>query len=108
LARATACLRFASLIRFMAPSWSSFPQRPQFESSVIHLSTCCFVIAGRRPSELAAGGGAFCGCAAHATPMRTTRAIELVVRNRDRMIYPPARRPRDGEGRARPGEGECL
>ena len=29
---AAACLRLAGVIRLTAPSWSSLPQRPQFES----------------------------------------------------------------------------
>src|SRR5712692_11779488 len=41
--RAAACLRFAEVIRFRAPSSSSLPQRPQLESSVIHRANCSFV-----------------------------------------------------------------
>src|SRR5260370_6116790 len=36
----TAWRRFSGVIRFNVPRWSSLPQRPQFEISVIHFSTC--------------------------------------------------------------------
>src|SRR5262245_14831324 len=34
LTSAAACLRFAGVIRFAAPIWSSLPQRPQLDSSL--------------------------------------------------------------------------
>src|SRR5262245_59057770 len=40
---AAACCRLAGVIRLVAPNWSSFPQRPQFDSLVIHSSNCGFV-----------------------------------------------------------------
>src|SRR5579863_10339851 len=43
LTSAAACLRLAGVIRLTAPIWSSLPQRPQFESSVIHWSTMAAV-----------------------------------------------------------------
>ena len=46
LTRLMACFRFAGVRRLAAPSWSSLPQRPQFESSVIQRSNCSFVAPG--------------------------------------------------------------
>src|SRR5579862_5083942 len=43
LTSAAACLRLAGVMRLTAPIWSSFPQRPQLESSVIHWSTMAAV-----------------------------------------------------------------
>ncbi|MED5385942.1 MAG: hypothetical protein VYA28_04880 [Pseudomonadota bacterium] len=40
---AIASSRFSAVIRFAAPSWSSDPQRPQFESSSIIRSTSAWV-----------------------------------------------------------------
>src|SRR5260370_17283533 len=37
--RLAACLRFAAVIRLIAPRSSSFPQRPQLDNSVIHSPT---------------------------------------------------------------------
>src|SRR5262245_48030592 len=44
--RAAACLRFADVIRLSVPISSSFPQRPQFESSVCHRSYSALVTNG--------------------------------------------------------------
>src|SRR5579862_9155461 len=45
LTSAAACLRLAGVMRLTAPIWSSLPQRPQLESSVIHWSTMAAVTA---------------------------------------------------------------
>src|SRR5436189_5255521 len=43
LTSAAARRRVARVIRFRAPRSSSLPQRPQFDSFVIHSSNCAFV-----------------------------------------------------------------
>src|SRR5713226_4913298 len=51
----SACLRLAGVIRFNAPISSSFPHRPQFESSVCHRSNSAWVTTGRDVSGRGAG-----------------------------------------------------
>src|SRR5688572_29956834 len=53
-----ACFRLAGVTRFSVPSSSSFPQRPQFDSSVCQRSYSARVMSGR---ELAAGDCAVIG-----------------------------------------------
>ena len=61
---AAACRRFASVMRLAAPIWSSSPQRPQFDSSVIHWSNSARVA----PGSLAERSGWL----ADTHPVRTT------------------------------------
>src|SRR5271166_1870824 len=60
-----ASLRLAGVIRLRVPSWSSFPHRPQLESSVINLSTSSFVMwcAGFSGTDGGAGDCAAEDCA---------------------------------------------
>src|SRR5687768_12927345 len=59
LTSAAACLRFAGVTRFSVPISSSFPQRPQFESSVCQRSNWARVTSGREPAagDWAVDGG---------------------------------------------------
>src|SRR5262249_55252254 len=43
LTSAAACFRFAGVIKLRAPSWSSLPHRPQFDSSFFQRSTSALV-----------------------------------------------------------------
>src|SRR4051812_2513411 len=54
--RAAACLRLAGVIRLLAPTWSSLPQRPQFESSVFQPSYWALLGAGLVPATASDSG----------------------------------------------------
>ena len=56
--RAAACFRLAGVMRLIAPSWSSLPQRPQLEISVIHRSRSSSVTCSR-----------VCGCGSSGNPL---------------------------------------
>src|SRR5256885_5419998 len=58
---AAAALRFAGVMRLRAPISSSFPHRPQFDSSVCQRSNSACVTRGRGPAD---GDDGFCERAA--------------------------------------------
>src|SRR5262245_16979410 len=66
-----ACLRFASVTRFDAPRWSSFPQRPQLELARIIASSSSAFFGARDP-----GAGAFWAAVPAEATMNANRAAD--------------------------------
>src|SRR6266568_8926600 len=83
---ANAALRLAGVIRLSVPSSSSFPQRPQFDSSVCQASNCASLTRGRDddPWEAAAP------TSAAAKPREQTR-IETALENASALMMSPRR-----------------
>src|SRR5262252_7310042 len=81
---ANAAWRLAGVIRLSVPSSSSFPQRPQFDSSVCQASNCASLTRGRDgdPWEAALP------TSAAAAPREQTRT-ETALENANALMMPP-------------------
>src|SRR5262249_44699342 len=80
---ANAAMRLAGVIRLSVPSSSSFPQRPQFDSSVCQASNCASLTSGRDdPCEAASP------TSAAAMPREQTR-IETALEGASVLMMSP-------------------
>src|SRR6266567_4988340 len=87
---ANAALRLAGVIRLSVPSSSSFPQRPQFDSSVCQASNCASLTRGRDDDPWDDDWEAASPTSAAAMPREQTR-IETARENASVRMMSPRR-----------------